>query len=144
MTSSTWNGSFLPNGPQGQWDFDTLNFGGLQPVKPGYNIPGNTFNMMDNLTQDKPGFLSGMDGLDMAKLGIGGMQTLSSMYFGHQANKLAKDQLNFAKTMGNANLNNSIKSYNTQLGDRARSAAVSTGQTPEQVAAYIAANQLAR
>jgi len=42
------------------------------------------------------------------------------LYMGYQANKLAKETLNFQKNSYNTNLTNQISSYNTALEDRAR------------------------
>lgn len=78
------------------------------------------------------------------QLGLGAIGSLANIYGGFQANKLAKDQLNFAKSVTNTNLNNQIKSYNTALEDRARSRAVAENRDQSTADAYIAANKLTR
>ena len=78
------------------------------------------------------------------QLGLGALGSLANIYSGFQANKLAKDQLNFAKSVTNTNLNNQIKSYNTALEDRARSRAVAENRDQSTADAYIAANKLTR
>lgn len=60
--------------------------------------------------------------------GIQGLGSLASafgnLYMGNKALKFAKDQFNFQKDLANTNLNNSIKSYNTKLGDIANTRSV--------------------
>jgi hypothetical protein len=60
------------------------------------------------------------------------------------ANQLAQKTFNFQRDVMNTNLTNSIKSYNTQLEDRARSRAVTEGQTDQQRQDYVDRNRLAR
>lgn len=78
------------------------------------------------------------------QLGLGALGSLANIYSGFQANKLAKDQLNFTKSVTNTNLNNQIKSYNTALEDRARSRATAENRDQSTADAYIAANKLTR
>lgn len=78
------------------------------------------------------------------QLGLGALGSLASIYGGFQANKLAKDQLSFTKDITNTNLNNSIKSYNTALEDRARSRAVVEGRDQASADAYVEKNKLSR
>lgn len=66
--------------------------------------------------------------------GIQGLGSLASafgnLYMGNKALKFAKDQFNFQKDLANTNLNNSIRSYNTKLGDIANTRSVmETGST---------------
>ncbi|QHJ80082.1 MAG: hypothetical protein [Caudoviricetes sp.] len=78
------------------------------------------------------------------QLGLGALGSLANIYGGFQANKLAKDQLSFTKDVTNTNLNNQIKSYNTQLEDRARSRAVAENRDQSSADAYIEKNKLSR
>lgn len=78
------------------------------------------------------------------QLGLGALGSLSNLYSGFQANKLAKDQLSFTKNITNTNLNNQIKSYNTALEDRARSRAVAENRDQASADAYIEKNKLSR
>lgn len=78
------------------------------------------------------------------QLGLGALGSLANIYGGFQANKLAKDQLSFTKDITNTNLNNSIKSYNTALEDRARSRAVAENRDQSSADAYIEKNKLSR
>lgn len=78
------------------------------------------------------------------QLGLGALGSLANIYGGFQANKLAKDQLNFTKSVTNTNLNNQIKSYNTALEDRARSRATAENRDQSSADTYIAANKLTR
>ena len=114
-----------------------------------YN-PGATIGMGANTGVASPAsFLSGSAdqlGLNVPtfQLGLGALGSLANIYSGFQANKLAKDQLNFTKSVTNTNLNNQIKSYNTALEDRARSRATAENRDQSSADAYIAANKLTR
>lgn len=114
-----------------------------------YN-PGATIGMGTNLGTSTPAsFMSGSAnqlGLNVPtfQLGLGALGSLANIYSGFQANKLAKDQLNFTKSVTNTNLNNQIKSYNTALEDRARSRATAENRDQSSADAYIAANKLTR
>lgn len=57
--------------------------------------------------------------LGTAQLGVNAIGAIGGMYNALQANKLAKNQFNFTKEVTNTNLNNQIKSYNTELEGRA-------------------------
>ena len=105
-------------------------------------------NVGTGLTTPTP-FLSGSAnqlGMNIPtfQLGLGALGSLANIYSGFQANKLAKDQLNFTKSVTNTNLNNQIKSYNTALEDRARSRATAENRDQSSADAYIAANKLTR
>lgn len=78
------------------------------------------------------------------QLAVGGLTSLGNLWTGIQASSLAKDQLNFAKSIGNANLNNQMKTLNTRIEDRARARGVAEGQSQSQVDDYIARNSLTR
>lgn len=86
----------------------------------------------------------GMGALGIANGAISGLQALGSLWMANKAMKLAKKQFKFTKDITNINLNNQMQSYNTALADRARSRGVMEGQTPDQVAGYVSANQLTR
>lgn len=94
----------------------------------------------------------GFSGLGMGgsswteKAGLG-LQALSTLIGGYAALKqlsLANKTFNFQKEFANANMDNSIKTYNTALADRARSRAAMEGQSQEQAQAYIDANKMSR
>ena len=113
-------------------------------------IPGASIGMGTNAGGSSPtSFLSGSAnqlGMNVPtfQLGLGALGSLANIYSGFQANKLAKDQLNFTKSVTNTNLNNQIKSYNTALEDRARSRATAENRDQSTADAYIAANKLTR
>ena len=114
-----------------------------------YN-PGTAMGMGAGLGVASPtSFMSGSAnqlGMNVPtfQLGLGALGSLANIYSGFQANKLAKDQLNFTKSVTNTNLNNQIKSYNTALEDRARSRATAENRDQSTADAYIAANKLTR
>ena len=133
-----------------------LEFGSPQRVAPSYLSPGtaalmgyqpnqNSFNWNQDFG-NAGGAAQPQFGWNMPTVGLGlyGLSTLGNLWQGFQANKIAKDQLAWAKEFGNANLNNSIKNYNTQLSDKATSRMSSSGWSPEQMAAYIEANKVTR
>lgn len=78
------------------------------------------------------------------QMGLQGLNTLGNLWGALQSTKLAREQLNFTKNITNTNLNNSIKSYNTALEDRARSRGFTQGQSDTDINNYIAANRLSR
>lgn len=74
--------------------------------------------------------------------GMQGLNALGNMWGAWQAQKLAKDQLNFTKDFANRNLANQTKAYNTALEDRGRSRAFMEGQSAAEAQAYIDRNRL--
>lgn len=78
------------------------------------------------------------------QMGLSGLNTLGNLWGAWQANSLARDQLDFTKSVTNTNLNNSIRSYNTALEDRARSRGFTEGRSDSEVQDYISANRLSR
>ncbi|RUX60168.1 hypothetical protein [Mesorhizobium sp. M7A.F.Ca.CA.002.12.1.1] len=89
------------------------------------------------------GLFSGMGGMDALKLGLGGLQTIGSLWQAWEANKLAKQQFSMQKNVAQTNLTNQISSYNTALEDKINSRYVTEGKTGDQAAAYIASHKLA-
>jgi hypothetical protein len=80
--------------------------------------------------------------LGTGQLAVGGLTALGNLWNSWQANQLARDSFGFQKRMGEANLANSIQSYNTQLADRARARGFTEGQNPATTQAYIDQNRL--
>lgn len=78
------------------------------------------------------------------QLALGGLQSLAGIFGSMQANKLANEQFKFTKEITNSNLNNSIKSYNTALGDRANARYFTQNQSQADADKYIADNRLSR
>lgn len=74
--------------------------------------------------------------------GMQGLGALGNMWGAWQAQKLAKDQLDFTKNFANRNLANQTAAYNTALEDRGRSRAAMEGQTSAQAQDYIDRNRL--
>lgn len=79
-----------------------------------------------------------------AGLALQGLGALGGLWGASQQNKLAKDQFKFQKEYANANLNNSIKSYNNSLEDKLTSRGAVEGRTTDYTAAEIARRQLTR
>lgn len=122
--------------PSGDWSANGSTFGtdvgnattqGMQPVNAG---------------------TSGASGLGLnvgtGQMALGGLQSLAGIFNSIQANKLANQQFKFTKDVTNTNLNNSIKSYNTALSDRANSRFFTQNQSQSDADAYINANRLSR
>lgn len=82
--------------------------------------------------------------LGTAGLALGGLQSLNNLLQGNKAFNLAKDQFRFQKDVANANLNNSIKSYNSSLEDRLRSRGVAQGTDAATVQDEIERKRLTR
>lgn len=148
-----WNGMNQPTVPQ-------LNFGGMNPTYPGnmnFDLSGLSGefggNMGEGIPMSAPNLTPGASGFKFGwnaptmQLGLNGLNTLNSLwgaYQANEANKLAKDQFNFAKEIGNVNLNNQIKSYNTALGDRARTRAQFSAADDGDGQAYYDQNKMTR
>lgn len=86
----------------------------------------------------------GLTGMDKIGIGLRGLETLAGLYMGLKQLSLAKKQFKFTKEVTNTNLNNSIKSYNTALADRARSRGFTEGQSQGQIDQYTNSNKLSR
>ena len=82
--------------------------------------------------------------LPTLQAGVGTLTSLGNLWTGLKAAGVARDQLDFVRTMGNANLNNQIKLTNTRIEDRARARGAMEGQSAEQVQGYIDRNRLSR
>lgn len=82
--------------------------------------------------------------LGTAGLALGGLQSLNSLIQGNKAFKLANDQFKFQKQMANANLNNSIQSYNNSLEDRLNARGFTEGRSAADTAADIERKRLSR
>ena len=111
-----------------------MDFASTTTNTPAFNATGSGAGAFGQLGMNIPTF----------QLGLGALGSLANIYGGFQANKLAKDQLSFTKSVTNTNLNNQIKSYNTALEDRARSRAVAENRDQASADAYIEANKLSR
>lgn len=118
-------------------------------------LPGGMAASMDWLNKNQqPDVLGGATGaqaplgfgmnLPTAQLGIGALQTGFGLYTGLQALGLANKQYKLSREMANANLNNSISSYNTSLEDRVRARYGVEGKSQEQADSYIGSHKLTR
>lgn len=132
MLPQASGGSFNPSGIGG---FSSLPIGSGGSAFPGAGQGGAGFGD------------SGMGfGLNMGtgRLALGALGTVGNLWQAWNANQMAQKTFNFQRDIMNTNLTNSIKSYNTQLEDRARSRAVTEGQTDEERQAYVDRNRLSR
>jgi hypothetical protein len=102
---------------------------------------GNLFN--GNQMGQNGGFEFGLNAPTF-KMGLDGLGTIGNLWGAWQANKIARDQLDYTKDVTNTNLANQIKSYNTTLEDRARARGAMEGQSAEQTQQYIDQNRLRR
>lgn len=107
-------------------------------------LEGLTANGAPTMPGAGGGLFAGMNGMDTAKLALGGLQTIGSLWGAFQSAKMAKKQFNFTKDITETNLANQIRSYNTQLEDRSRSRAVMEGQSAAQAQDYIDRNKAVR
>lgn len=123
--------------PSGDWSANNSTFGS--------DVGNSTTQGMQPANVPSAGSGSGF-GLNVGtgQLALGGIQSLAGIFNSMQANKLANQQFKFTKDVTNTNLNNSIKSYNTALSDRANSRYFTQNQSQSDADAYIAANRLSR
>ena len=125
------------------------NYGGMQsPYNPGTILPtGSGIGSITPAGGGLGGMFAGSGlGANMPtfSLALGGLQTIGGLWAAFNAAKVAKQQLNFTKSMANANLANQTQSYNTAIEDRARSRGFTEGQSSSQVDDYISRNSLAK
>jgi hypothetical protein len=90
------------------------------------------------------GFFGDMNGMQKVGAGLQLAQGLMGLYSGLKMMKLAKKDFNMRRDMANINLNNTIKSYNTALSDRARSRGFTEGQSQGQIDSYVSSNSMTR
>lgn len=118
-------------------------------------MPGGMAASMDWLKQNQqPDLMGGAAAgasplgfgmnLPTAQLGIGALQTGVGLYTGLQALGLANKQYKLSREMANANLNNSISSYNTSLEDRVRARYGVEGKSQDQASSYIDSHKMTR
>jgi len=74
--------------------------------------------------------------------GVSILGDLASIYLGFQQNQLAKKQLGVQTGFANANLENTVKSYNTRLADIYRSRGYTQGDSAAATEQAITANSL--
>lgn len=156
--------SFIKNPTAGILNYDVTpayvdTFNEYSDVLSGSKTPQNIFSQNTPMRYIGPSnidgspVLAGMTGntgdsnfLGLSQDGWGnlgqGILGAFNIYSGLQANKLAKQQLAFAKQQYSTNLANSIKSYNTQLADKINSRYAVEGKSSADAAAYLEANKL--
>lgn len=113
---------------------------GFAPSAASVSPPGSILPSFGTPQQASP---FGMN-MDTARLGLAGIGTLGSLWGAFQASSLAKKQFNYTKGVTETNLANQLKTYNTQLQDRANNRAIVEGRSPAETAAYFDANKLSR
>lgn len=89
--------------------------------------------------QSGPGFWSKDGGAGMI---LGGVQVLGNLWNSYQANKLAKEQMSFAREQWATNLENQTQTYNTALEDRIRSRHHTEGRAGAETDAYLEKHSL--
>lgn len=129
--------------PQSQWGMQNLvpqdftfgmaNNGGMVDQNQGFPATA--------MAAPSSGFQLGWN-MPTFQMGLQGLNSLGNLWGAFQANKLAKDQLNFTKTFANRNLANQTAAYNTALEDRSRARAAVEGQSSAEAAAYVNKNRL--
>ena len=120
--------------------------GGLS-IAPGMQLSDQALNVgKSGIGGKKPGVEGTGLGwnLGTAQLGLEGLNTLGNLWGAFQSNKLAKKSYKLTRDTAQANLANSIASYNTNLSGMARARARAEGKTDEQVNEFIAQNSLQR
>ena len=129
------------------------------PVPDGFNLFGQKGNtsIADAATKageagvgTQGGWLSGLFGGKDGFLGeggpgrtlLGGAAILGNLWNSRNANRIAKDQLGFAKEQFNTNLALSKKAYNTALADRIRGRYSASERTDAQRQAEVDRHKL--
>lgn len=110
-------------------------------------VGGSNSGMFGNMMGGIGGAIKGLSNSlggpgGVLNAGIGAIGTLGNLYYAGQANKLAKQQFNYARGITDTNIANQIQSYNTRLGDIARSRAFTEGQSDAERDRYIEENRL--
>lgn len=100
---------------------------------PATNVQGPPQSMLGGIGSwlGRDGNMSGM---------LGGLGMLGQAWLGYQQLGAARDALNFQKTAFQANLKNSVQSYNNSLEDRIRGRTANPNESDVQ--AYLAKHQL--
>lgn len=96
-------------------------FGHMADAQTAAGIPATTGPQFSNMS----GFGANVPTFQLA---LSGLSTIGNLWGAFQAQKLAKQQFNFTRDITNTNLGNQIKSYNTQLQDRASNRAIVEGK----------------
>lgn len=101
----------------------------------------NTYNGRNNLGKTFRNIDGSFDfgAVGSAAQALGG---IGQLYLGFQANKTARDSLNFQREAYQTNLANQIASYNTAITDRARSRAAQNNSGQAAADAYINENSI--
>lgn len=93
--------------------------------------------------QGNGGFMgSGMSGMQVGQMAIGGITALGNLWNAYQQNKLAKDQFAFQKNAYNTSLADNRQTYNSALEDRIRSRYNTEGRSQQEADAYLDKNRL--
>lgn len=100
-------------------------------------------NGFDQALMPSQGGFGQMNFKDKASMALAGLQTLGSLFGAFKQLSLANKQFEFQKKFANANMANSIKTYNTSIEDRARARGFTEGQTPAQIQQYVDQNRMA-
>ena len=73
---------------------------------------------------------------------LGGVQVLGNLWNAYNQNKIAKEQMSFARDQWNTNLTNQTKTYNTALEDRIRGRYAKGTRSEEQLSGEIDRHRL--
>lgn len=111
-------------------------------------VPSNVSDLIgahqgiDTVPQTGGGLLGGLNwNMDTTKAVLGGVGMLGQIWSAYQANKIARDSLDFQKKAYKENVANQRSSYNTALEDRAYARYAQMGR-PNDAADYIAKHRL--
>jgi hypothetical protein len=118
--------------------------GGAIPSLSTSGVTANGLNF-DKITDGQSALGGSGLGLNLGtgQLALSGLGALGSLWGGMQAQGLAKKQYELTKNISTTNLVNQMKSYNTQLEDRARSRGVAEGN-PASANDYLERNRMTR
>ena len=143
MTPQPGGGLVLPTNwlqqPFGNW-FTPPAEQGMSP----FSAAGAAQTLPPSTPQTGGGILGWLGNYQNLGTAVQGIGTLAQAYLGYQGLKNAKEALGLQKEAFNANLNNSIQTYNTSLEDRIRGRTADYAGKENDINAYLAKHSLKR
>jgi hypothetical protein len=142
--TTPWNDFMLPQASGGTYNpvasFTPSSISGVGAAPAG-SLPGSGAGVIPGTGDSGMGF--GMN-MGTGRLALGAIGAGANLWQAWNANQLAQKTFNFQRDVMSTNLTNSIRSYNTQLEDRARARTVTEGQSDAERQAYVDRNRLTR
>lgn len=119
-----------------------LSASGAQMPAIGYGVGGAGIAPQGNMWDRFSNWMGSSNNMQTLGTIAQGLGALGGLYMGNRQLGLAREQLGLQREAFNANLNNSIQSYNTRLEDRIRGRTSNPNEADIQ--AYLARHRLSR